>query len=251
MLSNQYVKPTSRKFFVFFLLTFFLLFGCGLAHKEQVRVTPEGLYQTGLEHYQKADYRKAVESFQKLKDEYPLSKLAVLAELGIADSHFSEGNYIEAEAAYSDFLILHPANSNLPYIIYQIGLCHYNQIHGIDRDQTETMKARKEFEKLLSLYPDSQYTFTAGSLLKDCKRRLAEHEFYVGRFYYKSQKYKAALKRFETVIREYPNMGLDLKVTYFIKETKKLIEIADKQELKKGPADKDKKEQDSKDRKGA
>ena len=235
MHKRKIIGTFSTQLFVFFLF-FILLSGCAFTKKETVvRMTPEALYQNGIEDYQKADYREAIENFQKLKDEYPLSQLAVMAELGIADSHFSEEKYIEAEAAYTDFLNLHPANNNLPYIIYQLGLCHYKQVQSIDRDQSETVKARKEFEKLLSLYADSKYAFTAERLLKDCRRRLAEHEFYVGRFYFKSKKYKAALKRFEIVAREYPNIGLDYKVSYFITETKKKIDIAEKKDLKEAP----------------
>jgi len=207
--------------------------GCswiGLDKKEVERITPEGLYQSGVELYQKGKYDKSIESFQKLKEEYPLSKFAIMAELGIADSYYSDEKYIEAEAAYSDFSNLHPTNVNLPYVIYQLGMCHYNQMMSIDRDQTETIKARKEFDKLISLYPTSQFAFMAEKMLKECKRRLGEHEFYVGRFYFKSKKYKAALKRFETIAKDYPNTGLDYKVSYFIHETKRMIDITQQKE---------------------
>jgi outer membrane protein assembly factor BamD len=233
MLNSKIFSRISRgTFLVFFCIVF--LSGCSWfdfwSKKEPARITPEGLYQSGVELYQKGKYERSIEKFQRLKEEYPLSKFAILAELGIADSFFSDDKYIEAEAAYTDFLNLHPTNVNLPYVIYQIGMCHYNQMMSIDRDQTETVRAAKEFEKLIALYPSSQYTFMAEKMLKECKKRLGEHEFYVGRFYFKSKKYKAALKRFETIAREYPNMGLDYKVSYFIHETKRMIDVTEQKE---------------------
>ena len=48
--------------------------------------------------------------------------------------------------------------------------------------------------------------------MKESKQKLAEHEFYVGEFYFNRKQYKAALKRFETITRDYPNLGLDYKV---------------------------------------
>ena len=39
--------------------------------------------------------------------------------------------------------------------------------------------------------------------------------------------YRAALQRFEKIAREYANVGLDYKVTYFIAETKRLMAEAD------------------------
>lgn len=187
------------------------------------RATPEGLYKRGAEQYQAGRYKKAAEAFQRVKEQYPLHNLALNAELGIADSHFSDENYIEAETAYSDFINLHPTNENLPYAIYQLGMCHYNQMGSIDRDQTETIKARKEFERLIARFPGSKFSFLAEKQALECRKRLAEKEFYVGNFYFIQGKYKAALGRFETIAKEYPGIGLDYKVSYFIEESKKRL----------------------------
>lgn len=188
------------------------------------RATPEGLYESGYSRYQDSDYKEAIESFQRLKEEYPLSKFAIMAELGIADSYFSKKEYAEAEMYYSDFMNLHPTNENLPYVMYQLGMCHYKQMSGVDRDQTETLKAKKEFERLISRFPSSKFAFMSERKLRDCRKRLGEHEFYVGHFYFKIKKYKAALTRFETVAREYPDLGMDYKLSYFLHETKRLLE---------------------------
>lgn len=188
------------------------------------RATPEGLYESGYSRYQDSDYKEAIESFQRLKEEYPLSKFAIMAELGIADSYFSKKEYAEAEMYYSDFMNLHPTNENLPYVMYQLGMCHYKQMSGVDRDQTETLKAKKEFERLISRFPSSKFAFMSERKLRDCRKRLGEHEFYVGHFYFKIKKHKAALKRFETVAREYPDLGMDYKLSYFLHETKRLLE---------------------------
>ena len=90
--------------------------------------------------------------------------------------------------------------------MYQIGMCHYKQMLSIDRDQTETVRAAKEFEKLLARFPDSKFSLMAEKMLSECRVLIAEHEFYVGEFYFKQKKYQAALKRFETINREYANL---------------------------------------------
>ncbi len=210
------------------LVVIFFLSGCGWwkdfwKRPERTRATPEGLYTRGVEAYQDGRYKRAIESFQRLKEEYPLHQMAIMAELGIADSHFSDEEYAEAELVYNDFLHLHPTNENLPYAMYQLGMCHYKQMFTIDLDQTETKKARKEFERLIARFPSSKFSFMAEKVLRDCKQRLGEHEFYVGHFYFKREKYKAALKRFEIISRDYANLGLDYKVAYFIGETKRRL----------------------------
>ena len=196
------------------------------------RATPDGLYEQAVEYYKDGSYKKSVEIFQRLKEEYPLSKLAILAEMGIADSYFSGKTYLEAELAYREFLNLHPTNENLSYVMYQIGMCHFNQIETIDRDQSETFKALKEFERLTARFPSSKFSFLAEKMIRECKRILGEQEFYVGEFYFNIKQYRAALRRFEKIAREYANVGLDYKVSYYIIESKR--RLAD-EEAKKSP----------------
>jgi outer membrane protein assembly factor BamD len=222
----------NKRVFLALLTVVFLLSGCKMwlpwAKKtDMARATPEGLYQQGLEEYKDGGYKKAVELFQRVKEEYPLSTLAIMAELGIADAYFSWKQYPEAGMAYSEFLNLHPTNENLPYVMYQIGMCHYNEIPTIDRDQSEAFKALKEFERLLVRFPGSKFAFMTEKMIRDCKKTLGEQEFYVGEFYFNIKEYRAALRRFEKIARDYANVGLDYKVGYFIAETKRRIAETD------------------------
>ena len=194
---------------------------------DMARTTPEGLYQQGLERYQKKDYSDAIKLFQQVKEEYPLSALAIMAEMGIADAYFSDKEYLDADLAYEEFLNLHPTNENLPYVMYQIGMCHFNEITTIDRDQSETFKALKAFERLMARFPDSKFFSMAEKRVGDCKKLLGEQEFYVGQFYFNIKEYPAALRRFEKIVRDYANVGLDQKVNDIIVETKKRIARAD------------------------
>ena len=75
----------------------------------------------GMDAYEDGDYTIAIEHFQQLKDWYPFSKYAILAELKIADSQYHLKNYEEAIFAYEEFEKLHPRNEAIPYVIYQIG----------------------------------------------------------------------------------------------------------------------------------
>jgi outer membrane protein assembly factor BamD len=186
----------------------------------RVRQTPEGIYQKGFEQYKKGDYKKAIETFSRVRDEYPLNPVALMAELGIADSYFENEQYVDAEVAYNSFVDLHPTNPNVPYAMFQLGMCHYQQMQTIDRDQSETVKARKEFERLMARFPQSKFAIMAEKNLREVKQHQAEHEFYVGEFYYRTKKYEAALKRFEGIQRDYANLGLDYKTNRFIEETK-------------------------------
>ena len=171
------------------LLLLVFLTGCQISFsnlfgsKPRFSSNPEGLYANGAYEFSKKNYDKARQYFTRVKDEYPLHEMAILARIGIADSYFSQKKYTEAEGEYSDFIIFHPTNENVPYAIYQTGMCFYNQIGAVDRDQTYTIKARREFEKLVVRYPDSKFSIMAEKMIRDCKQKMAENEFYVAPVY--------------------------------------------------------------------
>jgi outer membrane protein assembly factor BamD len=218
----------SKRMVLVLLAAVLMLSGCKITLPwvkkiDMARATPEGLYQQGVEYYQDSSYKKSAQVFQRLKEEYPLSKYAIMAEMGIGDSYFSAKDYTEAELAYSEFVELHPTNENLPYTLYQIAMCHFNQIASIDRDQSEAFKALKAFERLTARFPSSKFTFLAEKMIRECKRTLGDKEFYVGEFYFNIKQYQAALHRFEKVAREYANVGLDYKVSYYLLETKRRL----------------------------
>ncbi|MBN1662771.1 MAG: outer membrane protein assembly factor BamD [Deltaproteobacteria bacterium] len=209
-----------------------LFSGCGFWKKQSPpRNAPEALYQRGYEDYQRGKYKKAIEAFQRLNEEYPLSELAIMAEIGIADAYFSDKEYVDAALSYTDFINLHPLNEHVPYAHYQIAMCHYKQIDTIDRDQTETYNAKTAFERLISRFPESKFRPLAENMLKECNIKLAEHELYVGRLYFKMKKYQAALQRFEKVTKDYAGLGLEAKTNQYISETQKRLAAMEKSKI--------------------
>ncbi|MDM8540933.1 outer membrane protein assembly factor BamD [Desulfococcaceae bacterium HSG9] len=178
--------------------------------------TAHELVNDGISDYRDGNYKDALESFEKLKDWYPFSKYAILAELKIADAHYNLKQYDEAVIAYEDFENLHPRNEAIPYIVYQIGSCYFRQIETVDRDQNNAKKAFKIFNRLKKQFPDSVYAVKARENIKQCLKSLAGHDLYVGLFYYKSKHYKAALDRFKSIITNYADVGIHNEALKYI-----------------------------------
>jgi outer membrane protein assembly factor BamD len=178
--------------------------------------TAQELAWEGMDAYEKGDYKEAIEKFQRIKDYYPFSKYAILAELKIPDAHYQREEYEDAVFAYENFEQLHPRNEAIPYVIYQIGRCYYDQIDTIDRDQTSAKKALETFQRLIEQFPRDQYSTRAAEHIKIAQKSLAGHAYIVGVFYYKTKHYKAALHRFMTIISDYPDVGYHQKALEYI-----------------------------------
>lgn len=169
--------------------------------------TAEELAISGMDEFENGNYHKSIEHFQRLKDIFPFSRYAILAELKLGDAHYRLEQYEDAVFAYEEFEKLHPRNEAIPYVIYQIGRCHFDRITTPDRDQTAARKALETFLRLQNQFPNDTYSRRAADHLVACYKSLSGHEFIVGEFYFKSKHFKAALARFRTVVTDYPDVG--------------------------------------------
>ena len=193
------------------MMVLFLLSGCSglgrLFGGEEEEKAPAELMTEGMENLDRGYYTAAVEAFEKIKDRYPYSQYAVLAELRMADALYKTKEFDSAYKAYDEFEKLHPKYREIPYVVYQKGMCNFMQVKSIDREQEHTRKAKAQFERLIMRFPGDRYAIKARRKLRKCLVYLAEYELYVGRFYFSNGWYRAALGRYTYVIKNYPDMG--------------------------------------------
>jgi outer membrane protein assembly factor BamD len=239
--------PRGNNLIVFLFLIFFAVTlliwtnGCALFEKKEPERTPQVAYEEGLRLLEKKKYDRSAEAFRKFKEDFPLSTYTPLAELRLADSLYFDKNYTEAIVMYEDFKKLHPIHPEIPYAIYQVGMCHSKQMLSIDRDQTVTEKALEQFRYVVENFPQSKYVPDAKTKVQLCRRQLADHEFYIAHFYYRKEHYKAAQGRFEEILKKYPDVGLEGKIKPLLetcrekiaKEEKKRKEEEEKEVKKK------------------
>jgi outer membrane protein assembly factor BamD len=214
-----------KKLMVIGIIIVFLSSGCSSLKKtwdsifsKDVTGTAQQLTWNGMDAYEEGSYKDSIEYFQQVKDLYPFSKYAILAELKIADAHYRLEQYEEAIFAYEEFEKLHPRNEAIPYVIYQIGLCYFNQIDTIDRDQRPARQALDTFLRLREQFPDDPYTRSAEEHMTKCLKSMAGNDFYIGLFYYNSKHFEAALQRFMSVLSKYPDVGYHQKALQYIAE---------------------------------
>ncbi|MDR3134722.1 MAG: outer membrane protein assembly factor BamD [Deltaproteobacteria bacterium] len=170
-----------------------------------------------------SDFKDAAKLYQQLRDQYPYSRLAILADLRLGDAYYNDGKYIEAFAAYKTFRERHPTSDAIPYALYQQGMCYYMQMKGVDRDQTPSVIAIQYLANLVETYPDSKYAAMAKARIAEAQNNLAGHEFYVGEFYYNRKDYRAAINRFMGIITLYPDSGYHQRAYNYIAEYRDLV----------------------------
>ncbi len=212
-----------KKLFLSFIVLMFC--GCSLFEtSHEMNRNAEELVSEGSSAFMDKDYKTAIKAYTNLKDWYPFSKYASLAELKIADSHFYLEAYDEAILAYEEFEKMHPRNEAVPYVIYQIGLSWFNQLGTVDRDHTPALNSLTQFNRLIDQFPQSEYSQKAKEHIAKCTANLVGHELYVANFYMRTKKYAAALKRYEDIVEKYPGSKESKEALAKIPECKALAD---------------------------
>jgi len=163
----------------------------------------------GMDDYNVGKYFTAIEFFDEILNRYPFSPEATLAELKAADCSFYLGKYQEALMLYEEFENHHPTNESMPYVMFQKAMCNYKGIDRIDRDTTGAKRSIRLFKQLLKAYPHSPYTDEARARIVSATEFLANHEFFVAKYYVRTAKYSEAVVRLKYMLAIYPNTNIE------------------------------------------
>lgn len=224
---------TTHKFAVAGLL--FLLAGvpaCATsddAKQVTYSMTAKQNYERGLEELKKENFAEASRYFSYVKQKFPFSKYAGLAELALADTEFARTNYQEAIDSYKSFARLHPTHEKVEdgYVAFRIAECYVKEMPddwvllppSYEKDQSFVRDALREIDSAAEKYPNSPYLKQAKEYRRDVLRRLIEHEVYVARFYLDRGHPKGAILRIQTALRRYPDSGREGELMLALGET--------------------------------
>jgi outer membrane protein assembly factor BamD len=169
----------------------------------------EIVWEAGEKASAKKDWESARQYYRRLIDAFPQSQHQPDARIALADTYFSEGgagNYVLAVSSYREFLTLYPQHPRSDYAQFKAAESYFKQKNSPDRDQTATGQALEEYERLLDVYPQSQYIEPARDRIRECRQTLARAHYQVGYFYQKTRRsWRSAIGRYEIVLSQYPD----------------------------------------------
>ncbi len=165
----------------------------------------------------KKKYKKAISCFESYKSQYYGQPESAIAQVALADTYFAKKDYLVAANLYEEFLSTFPYHERTPYVQYMAGMSYSKSApKKIARDQENLFLALDHLQTVIETAPQSTEASTAKPLYNEVKTRIAQREFYIAKFYYRNREYLAAIPRFQTVITEYPQLGLDDITLYYL-----------------------------------
>jgi outer membrane protein assembly factor BamD len=189
-------------------------------------VSAQKNYEKGLKELENKDWVAASKYFGFIKTRFPYSKYAVLAELRLADAEFGAEQYLEAIDSYRLFIKFHPTHEMVAngYASFKIGEGYYKQLSGdfwmfppsYEKDQSSTEDAGNELKSFLDKYPDSPYRDKAKHIVVTVGKRLADHEWFVARYYWDRGKPMGTVIRLRRLLERYRGVGYDEEALWLL-----------------------------------
>ena len=174
----------------------------------------EKAYNRGLQERKEKNYLDAVRYLEYVRNNFPYSQFAGLAELAIADMSFDRDDWSTAATQYQDFVKSHPSHPKADYAAFRAGVARWEDRPSdlwllppsSEKDQAPLRAALEALQRFALSYPRSEYMPRARELIADTRERLARHEQYVADFYWKRNVWKGAAARLLVLADNYGDL---------------------------------------------
>ena len=196
------------------LITLTLLHGCAITGSTEPKPKDEAevLYNNAMEDLTDGLFPEAIKGFSSVRSKHPYSNFARLAMLRIADANRERGQYEQAVDGYRNFQKYYPKHELYLYALLHIGHTYYAQLPSewwflppsAEKDQTSVRRAITAYEAVTRQHPTSKEAKVARERIENCNQKLASHELYVARFYYKQRRFKASGMRAAYLLEHFP-----------------------------------------------
>jgi outer membrane protein assembly factor BamD len=180
-----------------------VLSACSEKKDDYVERPVEELYNEAMDLMDKSEYYRAAKAFEEVERQHPYSVWATKAQMMAAYALYERNKYDDAIIQLDRFIQLHPGNKDTAYAYYLKGLCYYEQITDVARDQKMTEMAMKTLQEVVDRFPASSYAKDAKLKVDLARDHLAGKEMTVGRYYQGRNQWLAALNRYKAVVENF------------------------------------------------
>ena len=199
------------KLYNFFLVIILIFFNsCANVEKEESVLADKSLklqvteaYKEGIKSLEEGDVLFAAKKFNEAEILFPQSEWAPKSALMAAYSYYIQDYYVDAVSELQRFLKVYPKHKNIDYANYLLAISYYEQIVDEKKDLQSIIKAKNQFNLILTSFPNTEYAEDAEFKLDLINDILASKEMYIGRYYFDKKKWISAINRFRNVVDQY------------------------------------------------
>ncbi len=148
---------------------------------------------------------RAIAIFSIITNNAPFSRYAPSAEFKIGQAYEMQADYKSAVNAYQKVVDKYPTDPLAADALYQIAYCFQQVAMTGSYDKTNTLRAKEGYEDFLAANPNHEKAPQARENLVSLASQQTGGSLQIADYYYKQSQYRAAVVYYNDVIRQQPN----------------------------------------------
>jgi len=170
----------------------------------------------GMDLYEKGDFNKALQFFDILRAVYRGTEKGELLTYYSANCYFQLKDYNIASYYYKQYTQMYPRGEKAEESLFLAAFCNYMDSPRYSLDQSSTFIALKELQLFIDQYPNSTKLDEATRLMDDLRAKLEKKSYNIGKLYYRTEDFQAAITSFESLLDDYPDTEYKEEILYYI-----------------------------------
>ena len=188
-------------------------------YNPSLKKDPFVLYKEGIEAFENNNFFFASKKFSEAELNFKDIELAAKSSIMSSFCLYGINFYSEAVDNLERFLKSYPSDKNVIYAHYLIAIIYFEQISDEKKDLKPLVKADKQIDFFINLYPNSDYAIDLKFKKNLIRNQLAAKELFIAKYYISTQKWVPAINRLKEIFENYDE-------TIFIEEAiHRLVEI--------------------------
>jgi len=211
---------------ILLIISALLIFSCtkkiekkSIIQEKSIELQILETYKEAINELEAGDAIFAAKKFNEVEILFPQSEWAPKSTLMAAYAYYAQDYYFDTIEELKIFLKKYPNHKDVDYAYYLMGMAYYEQIVDEKKDLNSILMAKKQFEKVVNDFPETDYALDAKFKLDLIADLLAAKEMYLGRYYFEKKKWIPAINRFNNIVKKYD------KTIYVEEALHRLVEV--------------------------
>jgi outer membrane protein assembly factor BamD len=182
-----------------------LITSCGKMTPQEKMREAQKMYIEGMKDYSKGDYSAAAEELREAEKymAYLTPEQIKKLKWTIAMALYKDEKYEDAILELEDYIQYYPTASNIEEAYFYLINAYLKISPDPWRDQNYSYKAIEIAKEFFKKFPNSKYRSQIEELVDRARRKIAEHEYLIAKFYEDYGYYYPAAVRFENLLVSY------------------------------------------------
>lgn len=188
--------------------------------------TSQQLYEKSTRYMDKKNYLAALETMDKLQNQFPFSAEARNASLLSMYAYYKLKKYPEVDVNAEFYLNLYPYDKAIDFVYYIQSLSLYAQIKSHKRNLDTLLKTRDTMNTLVQNYPESEWSAKIGNKLKYVNDMISNRNIERAQYNHEEKNLLAAIRGYQYILENNDNQEVIDLATENLQHCKAFLGVA-------------------------